>query len=763
MSEINTAPQLSSRLIYRDGSVRLFLIAVAAWGLIANLHSIFAGLLLVVPSLFDQLSDTLRPLLTFAKLESNKFDLTLFALAGNAIFAGLYYSIQRLCKAPLWSEVLAIIHFLTWQVLLVLMLALPVVGGGILPSPSAIVGRWFVELAIAIVWICFFGLNCAMTIAVRRERYLYVSLWFYIATIVAVGLLLTVHLAMYAKNSFPSGSLFAGAQDAWANNWYEQSLKAFMLIMPFTGLMYYLIPKAADRPLYSYKLTIVHFWSLLLLLICVSSNQLHYTTIPEWASTLGMLCGVMLWMPFWAGIVNGFCTLSGSWDRVKQDPALRFLVAGLVVFGIASLDRSALSIKSVHALLHYTDWELANSDLTTLGWVGLTTFGMIYWIMPRIVSCQLSSYANVHFGLAIAGLLLTVVPEYVSGAIQAMKWSQLSDLGKLQYSFMETLQSVTAIWWLRPIGGAVYALGTLGLAIQLLFLVKSKLISAETKLPPKLGPLDSHQEPTPVASRLQGKPVLDIATKLDRFSTMYWHRSLERQPFRMGMLILVALSALSALQWIAMILSKQFVTPIASIQPYTPLELVGRDLYVSQGCKNCHSQMVRPLVYEAQRYGAISQAAESIYDRPALWGEHRVGPDLAREGGGKQSSFWHWRHFENASNMTKETVMPVYRHLLASKLALGDVGQRIQTENRLGAPYDLSLSEDETIEVKFEKMAKQQAELIAAEIISQGGPVAYQGNLIKDTSAVALIAYIQRLGTDLNRPAPAASKDVKTN
>ncbi len=743
----------SSRFVYVDDSVRLFLLAAVFWGFATGLVGVMAGLLLSMPGIFRNLNEAIQSNVTFARVNSVQSSLFLFAFGGNAVFAGIYYSIQRLCKVPLWSGAIATIHFAAWQFVLVAMLFLQL--AGFAPGRSLTGAPWPTDIAFALIWICFFGFNCVMTIARRRERHLYVSLWFYMAAILSVAFL---------QISSSLVTSFTGVQDAWIQNWYSLSLGEYLLTMPFLGFMYYFLPKAADRPLYSYKLSIVHFWSTMLLLICTSSKQLHYTPIPEWASTFGMLCGIMLWMPSWAGVVNGLSTLSGAWQKVKQDPALRFMVVGLVVYGFTSFESSILSIKSIQAMVHYSDWELAHLHSVAMGWHGFMAFGMIYWLLPRLFVTRTVGLINAHFWLALVGLLLTTFTEYCSGFIQAQKWSQLSELGRIQYSFMETLQSVASFWWIRLFGGIVYLAGMLLLVLHILQHLFAKRIRTEAKVQPALQYDDERLDWPATASALTGKPVLDIAAKLDQFAMLNWHRKLERQPLRFAVCIGSAVCFLSLIQWIPICASNLFQSPIASVQPYTPLELLGRDIYISQGCQNCHSQLIRPIVHESQRYGPISQAGEFVFDRPALWGNRRVGPDLAREGGGKQSSFWHWRHFENASTVTPGTVMPVYQKMLSEKLPISAIGKRILSESDLGTPYDLTLEEGETMDIKYQVLAQKQAESIAAEIIGQGGPVAYRGTLIKDTAVIALIAYIQRLGTDLSRPVPLVpTQETKTN
>ena len=750
------------RFTYNDGVVRLFLGATVVWGILASVLGTLAGLLLSMPTLFESLQESLQPLVTFARLNSLNVNLLFFAFAGNAIFAGIYYSTQRLCKSPLWSGALASIHFVAWQCILVGMMVALLLGYSQGRSISGT--AWPIQIAIAISWVFCFGVNIVMTIVKRGERYMYVSLWFYLASVIVVGILEVTNCLVIPMGWWHSLPLFVGVQDALVQSWYSENLVAFFATMPLVGMMYYFLPKAIDRPLYSYKLSIVHFWSLILLFVCAGTKQLHFTPVPEWASTLGMLCGILLWMPSWAGLVNGLCTVSGSWQKVKQDPALRFMVVGLIVYGFTSFESSMLSFKSIHAMVHYTDWEVAHANAVAMGWNGFMVFGVIYWLLPRLYETRrgILVLGNLHFWLAAIGLTLTVVPEYCAGVVQSRKWSELSELGRLQYSFMETLQSVTNLWWLRFGGNCIYLAGMLSLGLNLLQALRDKSIRSEARVQPSLGVFGEELDGQAAPSALTGMPVLDVAAKIDQFAMLDWHRKLERMPLRLALLVGLLFCLLSMISLLPNLAFRNATPPIASVQPYTPLELVGREIYISQGCQNCHSQTIRPLVHEAQRYGAISQPGEFAYDRPVQWGNRRIGPDLAREGGGKQSSFWHWRHFEDASVMTPGTVMPVYKHLHSNKIPFSGVGKQIQWLSEVGTSYDMNLDEGARIDSKFEGLAQKQAEAIAAEIIGQGGPVAYRGNLIKDTSAVALIAYIQRLGTDLSRPATVVpSNEIK--
>ena len=745
----------ANRFTYQDSVVRLFIMATVVWAIVSIVLGLVANLLLSIPSLFENLRTDLQPYVTFAKFNALQLNLTVFAFAANAVFVGVYYSIQRLCKVPLWSSALAFVHFMVWQALVVA-LAIGLTRGD--TQGRAILGvAWPIEIGFAIAWFLFFGLNVFMTILNRRERYLYVSIWFYLASIVTVGMLLVSNCVEVPLGDWKRVSLFAGVQDAIRQSWFTSGIESFLVTIPFLGFVYYFVPKSVDRPLFSYKLSILHFWSIVLLTICCGSRQLHYTPIPEWVSTLGMLCGIILWMPCWAGVVNGLFTVTGSWQKVKELYALRFMIVGLVIYGWTSLESSVLSVKGLEAIVHYTDWDVAHSQAVQLGWIGFMTLGMIYWLLPRLYSMRgaNSRLSQLHFWFASVGLLLIVVPGYLAGAVQAQKWSQLSELGRLQYSFIESLEAVLPFWWVRVFGFVVYLLGLFTLGINVLSALSSGPSRNETNLLPALSGFSADTESLAISSTLVGKPVLEMALKIDLWSKLEWHRKLERQPVRFLLLIGLFVCFLSFVQLFPVLALKSPVPAIASVQPYTPLELIGREIYVSQGCQNCHSQTVRPLVHEWQMYGAVSEGGEFAYDRPIQWGNRRIGPDLARKGGGVQSSFWHWRHLENPPVMTPKTVMPAYRFLHESKLTFGDLGKKIAVLAELGTPYDMSFEEGQSLDSKFEDQAKKQAEVIAAEIIGQGGPVAYKGTLIKETAAIALIAYIQRLGTDISRPVVA--------
>jgi cytochrome c oxidase cbb3-type subunit I/II len=618
--------------------------------------------------------------------------------------------------------------------------------------------EWPIDLLIAVVWVIFFGGNFLMTLIHRRERHLYVALWFYIATIVTVTILhvfnnLVVPVfgaSLHAGSSetIKSYSLYAGVQDALMQWWYGHNAVAFFLTTPFLGLMYYFLPKAADRPVYSYKLSIIHFWSLVFLYIWAGPHHLHYTALPEWASTLGMLFSVMLWMPSWGGMINGLLTLRGVWHKVSADPVLKFFVVGITFYGMSTFEGPMLSIKSVNALSHYTNWTIAHVHAGALGWNGFLTFGMIYWLLPRLFQTKLYSQklAEWHFWLGTIGILLYVVPIYVAGLTEGLMLRALDENGALKYPiFLQTVQAIRPMYWLRVVGGCLYLLGAFLLAYN--FLRTWMTRPAKYDVPLYSAPrLSAHYvEPQEEPSKLVA--VLDMARKIDTWKSLKWHRRWERLPVRFTVWTTIAVVVASLFEIIPTFLIRANVPTIAKVKPFTPLELAGRDLYVAEGCYGCHSQMIRPILAETKRYGEYSKPGEFIYDRPFQWGSRRVGPDLAREGG-KQSNFWHYQHLIDPQTTSQGSTMPAYKHLAKTKLNFGGIAPRVEAAAMLGAPYDFPISESAEV-------AKRQAEQVAGVLVEQGGPANVQ-----DTLIIALIAYLQRLGTDISlpdAPPPAAS------
>lgn len=729
---------------YDDQIVRMFTAATIVWGLVATLVGLIVAIFLVVPWLTNGL-----PWISFGRLRPLHTNAAIFAFAGNAIFAAIYYSTQRLCKTRMWSDRLSRLHFWGWQgIIVAAAVTLPL---GITQSKEYAELEWPIDLAIAVVWLFIFGGNFLMTLVNRRERHMYVALWFYIATIVTVALLHVLNNLVLPSSWFHSYSIYAGVQDAFMQWWYGHNAVAFFLTTPFLGLMYYFLPKAAERPVFSYKLSIIHFWSLVFIYIWAGPHHLHYTSLPEWASTLGMLFSLMLWMPSWGGMINGLLTLRGAWHKVAADPILKFFVVGVTFYGMSTFEGPMLSIKSINALSHYTDWTIAHVHSGALGWNGFMTFGMIYWLLPRIFQTKLWSHRlmSLHFWTGTLGILLYIIPIYAAGLMQGLMWRAIDqETGQLLYAdFIETTQSIVPLWWLRVLGGLLYVAGVVMLAWNALMTWRSRPSTYEEPVftAPRL--TADYVDDTPATtSDLAGAPVLEFGKKVDIWAKMNWHRSWERLPVKFTVLTTLAVVVASLFEIIPTFLIRSNVPTIATVKPYTPLELAGRHIYISEGCYNCHSQQIRPMVAETKRYGEYSKPGEFIYDRPFQWGSRRIGPDLAREGG-KQSSFWHWMHFENPESVAEGSVMPIYKHLLDNDLKFSGIPPLVQTAHKLGAPYDRELTEAEA-------MAHRQAEEIAADIVRQGGPANMQ-----ERQAIALIAYLQRLGTDYFRTEEPAEAD----
>ena len=735
---------------YDDDISRKFATATLFWALVATLLGLLVAVMLVLPRLFAGLE-----WFSFGRLRPLHTNAAIFAFAGNGIFAAIYYSTQRLCKARMWSDTLSRLHFWGWQLIIVAAAAtLPL---GITQSKEYAELEWPIDLGIAVVWLGFFGVNFFMTLINRRERHMYVALWFYIATIVTVTVLHVFNNLVVPIGLAKSYPIYAGVQDAFMQWWYGHNAVAFFLTTPFLGLMYYFLPKAANRPVFSYKLSILHFWSLVFIYIWAGPHHLHYTALPEWASTLGMLFSVMLWMPSWGGMINGLLTLRGAWHKVSVDPVLKFFVVGITFYGMSTFEGPMLSVKAVNGLSHYTDWTIAHVHSGALGWNGMMTFGMLYWLTPRLFQTKLWSTkaASLHFWIATIGILLYIVPIYVAGLTQGLMWRSMDETGQLVYpDFVETISYVAPMWWLRVLGGALFVGGVILMAVNyvMTWMTRPSKYDVPVYQAPKLEKIADYKEPRP-ESHLKSAPVLDLARGVDSWSQMTWHRRWERLPVRFTVLTTLAVVIASLFEIIPTFLIRSNVPTISTVKPYTPLELAGRDIYVAEGCYNCHSQMIRPMVAETKRYGEYSKAGEFIYDHPFQWGSRRIGPDLAREGG-KQSSLWHWRHFENPQAINEDSVMPPFEHLLETAIDFDKVTDRVWAAQKLGAEYDFDLDESP-------ELARIQAEQIAADIVSQGGPVRVGEVMALESQAVALIAYLQRIGVDIFAPPVEAATDTE--
>tara|TARA_B110000495_G_C23037492_1_gene620241 strand:- start:889 stop:3216 length:2328 start_codon:yes stop_codon:yes gene_type:complete len=733
---------------YDDSIVRKFLTATLIWGFVAAVVAVVVASMLLYPG---AVSGT--DWLSFGRLRPLATTLFLLAFAGNGIFAAIYYSTQRLCKTPMWSRVLSRLHFWSWQA---------IIASALITLPQGITqGRgygeleWPIDVSVSFVWMLFFAANFFMTLVHRRERRMYVSLWFYLAAVVAMCLINVCTLFVFPQGPLKSDSLATGVQDALLQWWYGHNLLLFLLIVPFFGLVYYFVPKAANRPVHSYKLSIVNFWTLILVGVWVAPQHLHYTALPEWASSLGMLFGLLFGIAVLAGVANALLTLRGAADQTSADPVYRFFFVGVIFLGIAAVEEAMLSIKSINALVHYTEWMTAHLELGLLGWNGMLILGMAYWLTPKLFQTGLWSNkaVSLHFWLALGGLLLCVVPGYAAGIVQSGVWRSMDDLGNLQYDFVDSAPFLKRMWSLQLVGGLVYAAGFMVMLANygMTWLKRSGAyevpIHYQDGSSERIRPVSG---PVPV-SVLETAPVLNIAKRLDIWSRLNWHRQWEESPRRIGFLVALVVVLAFVVEVVPMfVFAASNVPPLAAVKPYTPLELLGRQIYVTEGCCNCHTQMVRPLMPETLRYGDYSQPGELVHDQPAQWGKRRIGPDLARESG-KQTSFWHWRHLANPQEDEPNSAMPSYRYLLDRPIDFEKINELVQAAHGLGVPYASELTGSQ-------EMASKQAESIAADIVSKGGPIRRGTLMTYDAEAVALIAYLQRLGADLLAP-PAAKKE----
>jgi len=756
---LGTPPALET-FKYDDRIVRWFTTATLIWGIVAFLAGVFIAAQLAFPVLNLGIE-----YFSFARLRPLHTNAAIFAFAGNALFAGIYYSTQRLCKARMFSDKLSWAHFIGWQLIIVsAAVTLPL---GITSGKEYAELEWPIDIAIALVWVAF-GINLIGTIVKRRERHMYVALWFYIATFVAVAVLHIFNSLALPVSALKSYSVYAGVQDAFMQWWYGHNAVAFFLTTPFLGMMYYFVPKAADRPVFSYRLSIVHFWSLVFIYIWAGPHHLHYTALPEWASTLGMVFSVMLWMPSWGGMINGLLTLRGAWHKVSQDPVLKFFVVAITFYGMATFEGPLLSVKSVNSLSHYTDWTIAHVHSGALGWNGFMAFGMMYWLLPRLFRTKLYSVklANMHFWLATVGILLYIVAIYTAGLTQGLMWRAMDDKGALSYpSFIETVVSLIPMYVIRIIGGTLYLTGALLGAWN--YWKTWQMRGADLSDPVVQAPALTKEfvdAPLP-KSKLAEAPVTEVGKKLEKFAQMSWHRRWEARPIKFTVYTIIAVAVASLFEIIPTFLIQSNIPTIKTVQPYTPLELAGRDIYVSEGCYNCHSQMIRPIVPETERYGEYSKAGEFVYDHPFQWGSRRIGPDLQREGG-KQSHSWHALHFRNPQQFTKDSIMPAYPWLEQKPLNYAGIQARVAAMAKLGVPYGKDFwgeeKPEEANELKnAEKLARAQALEIAKQLREQGVTELPGNPKFEESHLVALTAYLQRLGKDIKEAEPVKPEAAK--
>jgi cytochrome c oxidase cbb3-type subunit I/II len=702
-----TASGVVEKFSYDNTIVRNFGIATIVFGLVGML----VGLLVAFQLVFPELNLGL-PYTTFGRIRPLHTNAVIFAFVGNAIFMGVYHSMQRVLKTRMFSDVLSQIHFWGWQLIIVAAaITLPL---GISTSKEYAELEWPIDIAITLIWVVF-GINMFGTLIKRREKHVYAAVWFYIASWVTVALLHIVNSFELPVSFTKSYSVYAGVQDALVQWWYGHNAVAFFLTTPFLGLMYYYLPKMANRPVYSYKLSILHFWSLIFIYIWAGPHHLLYSSTPNWVQSLGVVFSVMLIAPSWGGGINGLLTLRGAWDKVRDDGILKMMVVAITAYLMATFEGPMLSLKNVNAIAHFTDWIVAHVHVGALGWNGMMIFAILYYLVPKLYNTELYSkkMLNTHFWLATLGIIFYAVPMYVSGFMQGLMWKDFSEDGMLRYgNFLDTVTKIIPMYLMRGIGGLLYYTGVVMMVYNLWkTAVKGKFTANEAA----------------EAVSFRTQPIGELHG---------WHKVFETKPLLMlvGSLIVVSIGGL--VQMIPTFVVKENIPTIASVKPYTPLELEGRDLYIKEGCNACHTQMIRPFRSETERYGEYSKSGEYVYDHNFLWGSKRTGPDLMRIGK-KYPDSWHYHHMREPISMSPGSIMPPYPWLLDNELNTTDIEQKMKVLKTLGVPYT-----DEEIK-NAKKSIDEQATQIVETLKKEKVKVA------KEKEIVALIAYLQRLGTDI--------------
>ena len=713
---------------YDNRIVKWFAYATIIWGITGMLVGLTIALQLAYPEFFnDYLS---LDFMGFGRLRPLHTNAVIFAFVGNGIFMGVYYSLQRLLKTRMWSDKLSVVHFWGWQFIIVCAVAtLPF---GITSGKEYAELEWWIDILIAVIWVVW-GWNMFATILNRRVKHLYVAIWFYIATFVTVAMLHIFNSFELPISFLKSYSWYAGVQDALVQWWYGHNAVAFFLTTPYLGLMYYFIPKATGRPVYSYRLSIIHFWSLIFIYIWAGPHHLLYSTLPDWAQSLGVVFSVMLIAPSWGGMLNGLLTLRGVWDKVRDDVMLKFMVVALTCYGMSTFEGPILSLKNINVISHFTDWIIAHVHIGGLGWNGMLTFGVLYWLFPKLFRTELYSkrMANQHFWLATLGIILYAIPMYIAGFMQGLMWQEFKMDGTLvNADFIKTSIEMKNFYILRSLGGLVYLIG----AIMMMYnLIKTA----------RAGQFLSNEEAEAPALMVE-----NVTHEKE-----YWHRAIERKPIKFMILSIIIVAIGGIVEIIPTLIVKSNIATIKEVKPYTPLELEGRDVYISEGCYNCHSQLIRPLRFETVRYGEYSKSGEFVYDHPFQWGSKRTGPDLAREGG-VRSNFWHYQHLIRPKVVSPGSIMPAYAWLKGERYNIdySMIDNKIRAMQTLGVPYlpgfDLKAVAD----------LKNQAHLIATDIVKNTPKGALNGvspaskiKELENKKLIALIAYLQRLGTDVKK------------
>lgn len=691
---------------YDDKIVRYFLLAMLGWAAGAFIFGILAAL-----QLASWKANFNLEWITFGRLRPLHTNAAIFAFAGNAVFAGIYHSSQRLLKARMFNDTLSKIHFWGWQlIILAAAITLPL---GYTQSKEYAELEWPIDIGITLIWVVF-AVNFFGTIFRRREKHLYVALWFYIATILTVAMLHIVNSLEIPVTFLQSYPIWGGIQDALVQWWYGHNAVAFFLTTPFLGLMYYYVPKAANRPVYSYKLSIIHFWALVFIYIWAGPHHLLYTSLPDWAQTVGMVFSVMLWAPSWGGMINGLLTLRGAWGLLRTEPLIKFFVGALTFYGMSTFEGPLLSIKSVSALGHYTDWIVGHVHAGALGWNGMLAFGMAYYLVPKLWNAPMYSKKLIdwHFWFALTAVLLYYISMLTAGITQGLMWQAKNADGSLLYpDFVETVTRIVPLYQVRALSGIVYLIGFLIMIYNFYRTIKSA-------------------QAAPVDTEIQVRSEV----RFDQESQERGHRRLEGMALTFTVLSFIAVLVGSVISIYPIVNVNRYVKAEKVVEPWTPLELAGRDVYVSEGCYVCHSQQIRKLDFDVVRFGAASTIEESRFDRPFQWGSKRIGPDLARVGK-KYPDLWHYRHMIDPRAIVEKSIMPNYWWLAEKDVDFLTLRKKLSVMKYLGVPYDQNTIANADI------VAQKEAKIIAERLLKEGAPAGLEKKQI-----VALIAYLQALG-----------------
>jgi len=705
----------NQKFYYDNKIVKLFVLATIIWGVVAVLVGILIALQLAYPAFNFGLEFT-----TFGRMRPLHTNAVIFAFVGNAIFAGVYYSLQKLLKARLYSDLLSKIHFWGWQ--LIIVLAAVTFALGISTSKEYAELEWPIDILVAVVWVIF-GWNMIGTIVNRRVKHIYAAIWWYLATFLGVAVLHVVNSFELPISLFKSYTIYAGAQDAVVQWWYGHNAVAFFLTTPFLGLMYYYLPKAVNRPIYSYRLSIIHFWSLIFLYMWAGPHHLLYQALPEWVQALGVTFSIMLIAPSWGGMINGLLTIRGAWDKVRDSAELKFLVVAVTAYGLSTFEGPMMSLRNVNQITHFTDWTIAHTHIAGMAWNGGMTFGMLYWLVPRLFKTTLFSkkLANMHFWIATLSILVYAIPLYWSAVTQWLMLREYTPEGFLAYpNFLETLTQILPMYTLRIISGVMFLTGFL-LMVYNLFKTMAT------------GKVENNEASEAPALILKGawNPVRETL-----------HRWMESRAVRFSIWVFVALAIGGAVQIIPMIFIKSNVPTLEAVTPYTPLELEGRDIYVKEGCYTCHSQMIRPFRWETDRYGEYSKIGEFVYDHPYLWGSRRTGPDLGRAGNMDSPMYknaaWHYNHFMDPQKMNDQSIMPNYAWFARKDLDLDMVPAKIRAMQTLGVPYP------DGYDQKAVDDLLAQAQQIVDDLKNSNIEIEPTKQM------VAMIAYMHKLGRDIS-------------